>query len=309
MSMGTFIPEAEGQSADKPSGMMEGVNTTPPQGRSCTVDVVLESAIDKLLTQQMDEGHWCAELEGDSILQSEYILLQFIIEQEFDERLPKIANYLRRQQRVDDGAWVQYPGAKPDLNATVKAYFALKLMGDDLEASHMVKARKLVLSLGGAERCNTYTKFYLAALGQMHYDAIPTIPPEMVLLPKWFLFHLDKVSAWSRTMIMPLSVISSYRPIRQLPQPMGIMELYTDHDYHSRPFVGFDKRLVSWHNLFLAVDKLLKVMAKTNLIPFRRPALRRIEHWILKHTRHSDGLGAIFPPMVLHHHRVALLGV
>ena len=143
MSMGTFIPEAEGQSADKPSGAMGGVNTTPPHGRLRTVGAVLESAIDKLLSQQMDEGHWCAELEGDSILQSEYILLQFIIEQEFDERLPKIANYLRRQQRVEDGAWVQYPGAKPDLNATVKAYFALKLMGDDIESPHMVKARRV----------------------------------------------------------------------------------------------------------------------------------------------------------------------
>lgn len=263
-----------------------------------SADEVLQKAVGQLLAQQSSEGHWCGELEGDSILQSEYILLQFIIEKEDDPRLVKIANYLRQQQRLADGAWVQYPGAKPDLNATVKAYFALKLMGDDIHAPHMTKARALILSLGGAERCNTYTRFYLAALGQMHYDAIPTIPPEMVLLPKWFLFHLDKVSAWSRTMIMPLSVISSYRPIRQLPEPMGIMELYTNHDYSHRPFVDFDKRLVSWKNLFLAVDKLLKVLAKSKLTPLRRPALRRIEHWILKHTRHSDGLGAIFPPMV-----------
>ena len=157
-------------------------------------------------------GFWCGELEGDSILQSEYILLKFIIEQEHDPRLPKIANHLRMQQRPSDGAWVQYPGGKPDLSATVKAYFALKLMGDNIDAPHMKKARELILSLGGAERCNTYSKFYLAALGQMHYDSVPTIPPELVLLPKWFYFHLDKVSAWSRTMIMPLAVISSYRP-------------------------------------------------------------------------------------------------
>ncbi len=298
MSMGTFVPGTDGKSASGPvrvrgSAAKQGVGASEPD-----VQRVLRNAVANLQGQQASEGHWCGELEGDSILQSEYILLKFIIEQEDDARLPKIANYLRKQQRAGDGAWVQYPGAKPDVNATVKAYFALKLMGDQIDVPHMAKARDLILSLGGAEQCNTYTKFYLAALGQMHYDAVPTIPPEMVLLPKWFYFHLDKVSAWSRTMIMPLSVISSYRPIRQLPEPMGIMELYAGHDYPHRPFVEFDKRVVSWKNLFLAVDKLLKVLDSTRLTPLRRPALRRIEHWILKHTRHSDGLGAIFPPMV-----------
>ena len=262
------------------------------------VDQSLQRAVGDLLSQQDAGGYWCAELEGDSILQSEYILLKWIVEQEDDPRLPKIANYLRSQQRAEDGAWVQYPGAKPDLSATVKAYFALKLTGDDINAPHMQKARDLILSLGGAERCNTYSKFYLAALGQMHYDSIPAIPPEMVLIPRWFYFHLDKVSAWSRTMIMPLSIISHYRPIRQLPEPMGIMELYVNHDYLHRPFVEFDKQLLTWKNLFLGADKLLKVYERIRINPLRKPALRRIENWILRHTRYSDGLGAIYPPMV-----------
>ncbi len=260
----------------------------------------LARAADCLISMQDPSGFWCAELEGDSILQSEYILLKFIVEQEDDPRLPKIANFLRSQQRAADGAWIQYPGGKPDLSATVKAYFALKLMGDGIDAPHMKKARELTLSLGGAERCNTYSKFYLAALGQMHYDGVPAIPPELVLLPKWFYFHLDKVSAWSRAMIMPLAVVSSYRPVRQLPAPKGIMELYSNHDYLHRPFIEFDKQLLSWKNLFLAIDKGLKLWEKTNLKPLRRSALQRIEEWILKRAdgRLSDGLGAIFPPMV-----------
>ncbi len=260
----------------------------------------LSSAVKNLTSVQDPSGYWCAELEGDSILQSEYILLKFIVEQESDPRLPRIANYLRRQQRESDGAWIQYPGGKPDLSATVKGYFALKLMGDDIDAPHMKKARELVLRLGGAERCNTYSKFYLAALGQMHYDSVPAIPPEMVLLPKWFYFHLDKVSAWSRTMIMPLAVVSSYRPVRQLPAPKGIMELYSNHDYLHRPLTEFDKQLLSWKNLFLAIDKGLKIWEKTNLKPLRRSALQRIEQWILHRSKPSisDGLGAIFPPMV-----------
>jgi len=260
----------------------------------------LARATDNLIAMQHPSGFWCGELEGDSILQSEYILLKFIVEQEMDHRLPKIANYLRKQQRLTDGAWTQYPGGKADLSATVKAYFALKLMGDPINAPHMKKARELVLSLGGAEGCNTYSKFYLAALGQMHYDQVPTIPPELVLLPKWFYFHLDKVSAWSRTMIMPLAVVSSYRPVRQLPEPKGIMELYSSHDYIHRPFIEFDKQLISWKNLFLAIDKGLQLWQKTNLKPLRRSALQRIEEWILKRSdgQRSDGLGAIFPPMV-----------
>ncbi len=261
----------------------------------------LNAAVAQLFNQQNDEGYWCAELEGDSILQSEYILLKWIVEQEHDPKLPKIANYLRKQQREQDGAWVQYPGAKADLSATVKAYFALKLMGDDINAPHMKKARELVLKLGGAERCNTYSKFYLAALGQMHYDSVPAVPPEMVLLPKWFYLNLDKVSAWSRTMIMPLAVVSHYRPVRNLPVTLSIMELYTNHDYLHRPFVEFDKNLLTWKNLFLGVDKLLKVYQKIKLNrPLRNPALRRIEKWILRRTRptRADGLGAIFPPMV-----------
>jgi len=241
----------------------------------------LSRATDCLISMQHPSGFWCGELEGDSILQSEYILLKFIVEQESDPRLPKIANYLRREQRPTDGAWIQYPGGKPDLSATVKAYFALKLMGDRIEDPHMAKARELILSLGGAERCNTYSKFYLAALGQMHYDSIPAIPPELVLLPKWFYFHLDKVSAWSRTMIMPLAVVSSYRPIRQLPATRSIMELYASHDYAHRPFLELDKQLLSWKNLFLAIDKGLKLWERTNLKPRRRSALQRIEEWIL----------------------------
>ena len=260
----------------------------------------LSRATECLVSMQQESGFWCGELEGDSILQSEYILLKFIVEQEDDPRLHRIANYLRKQQRASDGAWIQYPGGKPDLSATVKAYFALKLLGDKPQDAHMTRARELILSLGGAERCNTYSKFYLAALGQMHYDSIPAIPPELVLLPKWFYFHLDKVSAWSRTMIMPLAVVSSYRPIRQLPATRSIMELYAGHDYAHRPFVEMDKQLLSWKNLFLAIDRGLKLWEKTNLMPLRRSALQRIEEWILKRAdgQRSDGLGAIFPPMV-----------
>ena len=260
----------------------------------------LARATDHLLSLQDPSGYWCGELEGDSILQSEYILLKFILGREDDPRLPKIANYLRLQQRSSDGAWIQYPGARPDLSATVKAYFALKLMGDDIKAPHMKAARELVLNLGGAERSNTYSRFYLAALRQMPYDAVPCIPPEIDLLPRWFYFHVNKVSAWSRTMITPLAVISSHRPVRRIPESMGIAELYVNPEYRRRPLVEFDKNLLSWKNGFLVLDRALKLWEKSRLTPLRRKALKQIEKWLLERSEkgRTDGLGAIFPPMV-----------
>lgn len=263
--------------------------------------VCLDRAVEQLLVEQLPEGYWCAELEGDSILESEYILLKHIIGQENDPRLPWIANYLRALQRQEDGAWIQYPGAKPDMSATVKGYFALKLMGDKADAPHMVKARELIHKLGGAERCNTYTKFYLAALGQISYEAVPSIPPEIVFLPKWFYFHLDKVSAWSRTMITPLSIVVSHRPVRKIEPEQGIDELYLCQEARKKVLRNGESKSHhdrTWSTVFLSIDRVLKLVDRAGMTPLRRRALDRLEDWIVDHTDRSDGLGAIFPPMV-----------
>jgi squalene-hopene/tetraprenyl-beta-curcumene cyclase len=261
----------------------------------------LERAVAALLREQKPEGYWCAELQGDSILESEYILLRWIIEQEHDPRLPKIANYLRSLQR-EDGAWVQYPGAKPDLAATVKGYFALKLMGDDPNAPHMTRARELIRKLGGAEHCNSFSKFYLAALGQIRYDAVPSIPPEIVFLPKWFYFNLDKVSAWTRTMITPLAIVATHRHVRKKPLPpgCGIDELYVDPRKRHKLLPSTDQHR-TWAKVFFSMDRVLKLIDRAGMTPLRRRALQLIENWIVEHTERSDGLGAIFPPMVYIH--------
>lgn len=256
----------------------------------------LKVAVRQLVGEQFDEGYWCGELEGDSILESEYILLKWILGQEDDPRLPRIANYLRTIQQPD-GAWVQYPGGAADLGATVKAYFALKLCGDDPDAAHMTKARELVRRLGGAERCNSFTKFYLVALGQISYKAVPSIPPEIVFLPRWFYFHLDKISAWSRTMITPLTIVTSHRPSRHLPNDLGINELYLCEKARHKLMVNGDAHR-TWATIFISLDKVLKLIDSAGTTALRRRALQRIEEWLLNHTERSDGLGAIFPPMV-----------
>ncbi len=269
--------------------------------------------------------HWCAELEGDSILSSEYLLMKFILGQEHDEdvfgeRLPtrgetlptrpgrrtfeRIANHLRLVQR-EDGSWGQYPGSAPDISGCVKAYLALKAMGDDVNAPHMRKARERIIALGGAEKCNTFSTFYLACMGCVDWDACPAIPPEIVFLPRWFPFHMDKVSAWTRTMILPLAICSALRPARQVRDPRGnpvnIDELFVNPKYKrqlAKPWQHDEP--VCWKNFFLLCDRLLKVVQHLKLSPMRSSAIKAAEAWIVDRVRPetTEGLGAIFPPMV-----------
>lgn len=261
------------------------------------INIVWQKARDALLRLQNPKGYWVGELQGDSILESEYLLLKFILNQEKDAELPKIANFLRSLQN-GEGGWSLFPGGPSDLSGTVKAYFALKLMGDDPDAPHMERARRVVLAQGGAEKCNSFTKFYFAALGQISYDACPSIPPEIVFLPKWFYFNLYHVSAWTRTMILPLSFVTTLRYTRQLPARMNMGELYIDHAAANRvaePPVGLPR---SWSDLFLRVDQLLKAYDKSPMAGLRQSAMKAAEKWVLDRMEGSEGLGAIFPPMV-----------
>lgn len=250
-----------------------------------------------LLAKHAPEGYWVGELQGDSILQSEYILLKYIIRQENDPQLPRIATQLRRLQQ-SDGGWNMYPGGASDISGTTKGYFALKLMGDDPEAPHMRAARDVIHRLGGAEMCNSFTKFFLAALGQISYDACPSIPPELILLPKWMYFNIYAVSAWSRTMLIPLAIVSTLRPVRQLPPESGIRELYKDFKTANSAAGRLQGLPRSWRGMFLLLDLTLKRFEKTVTTPLRPLAMREAEKWLLEHLEGSEGLGAIFPPMV-----------
>jgi squalene-hopene/tetraprenyl-beta-curcumene cyclase len=147
--------------------------------------------------------------------------------------LRKIVEQLRSQQRPD-GGWGQFPGSGIDISGSVKGYFCLKLAGDSPDAPHMRRAREVILRMGGAERCNSFTNFYLACLGQISWNAVPSIPPEMVWMPKWFYFHLNKMSAWSRTMLLPLAIVTVLRPTRQLDAQQGIDELFVSQQARHR---------------------------------------------------------------------------
>ena len=248
-----------------------------------------------LLERQRPDGHWVGELEGDTILESEYVLLMAFLGREAEPVCVKACRYIRDLQ-LPGGGWSIYPGGPFEISASVKAYFALKLVGVPTDDPDMARAREAVLAHGGAQGCNSFTRFYLALLGQIGYDECPTVPPEMVLIPSWLNFSLAAMSSWTRTILVPLTVMSAFKPVRELPPERGIAELFRT-DLPRRPSRR-SREPLSWTNFFLAVDGVLK--AAERLVPrsWRQPGIRAAHRWMFDHFENSDGLGAIFPPMI-----------
>jgi squalene-hopene/tetraprenyl-beta-curcumene cyclase len=248
-----------------------------------------------LLDQQHDAGYWVGELEGDTILESEYVLLLAYLGRLDDPVCVKACRYIRSQQ-VADGGWAIYPGGPSEVSASVKAYFALKLLGIAPDDPAMARARAAILAAGGAQASNSFTRFYMALLGQIDYDDCPSVPPELVLLPSWLNFSLAAMSAWTRTIVVPLSIISAFKPVRKLAPEQGIAELFrTDLP---RRMSRRTRAVLSWANLFLAIDRMLKWADRGLPRSWRRPGVQAAHRWILEHCENSDGLGAIFPPMI-----------
>jgi squalene-hopene/tetraprenyl-beta-curcumene cyclase len=257
----------------------------------------LSAARRRLLELQHTDGHWCAELEGDSILESEYVLLLHYLRRSTDPRVAKAANYLRSKQ-VSTGGWTIYPGGPPDVSASVKAYFVLKLVGDRPDAPHMRRARETILDLGGLDACNSFTKLYLSIFGQYDWDQAPAVPPELILFPSWFPFNIYEMSSWSRAIVVPLSIVWALKPRCRVPDHCGIDELKVEGGTRGfeSPLRGSKGRV--WARVFLLIDFVQRLLEKLRVRPLRRVALHRAERWILNRLQDSDGLGAIFPPII-----------
>jgi squalene-hopene/tetraprenyl-beta-curcumene cyclase len=254
-----------------------------------------------LLAAQQADGSWCAELEGDTILESETILLLTFLGHEDSEDARRLAAYLVEKQ-LPEGGWAMYPGGEAEISGSVKAYFALKLTGHDPGAEYMRRARAAIIARGGADVVNSFTRFYLALLGQISYEQCPAVPPEVVLLPKWFPVNLYAVSAWSRTIIVPLSIISALRPVCRIEPRLGIRELFLQEPENWPPLrcpgLAGGTGTLSWDRFFRRVDGFLKWWQRRHHRPLRQKALAAAERWMLTRFDHSEGLGAIYPPMV-----------
>jgi len=261
------------------------------------LDRAVDLARQNLLGLQLEDGHWRGELEADSVLESEYILLLHFLGKTEEERVQKMARRIRGLQ-LPDGGWAIYHGGPPEVSASVKAYFVLKLLGDDPDAPHMAKARRVILDLGGVEATNTYTQIYLSIFGQYGWEKCPAVPPEMLLLPGWFYFNLNEMSSWSRGIFVPLSIIWAYKPQCPVPEHANIPELFLPASESRTTTNGEGPWTRGWHYLFHRADQGIKLLERGRFKVLRRKALRVAEEWTRRRLAMSDGLGAIFPAIV-----------
>ena len=222
-----------------------------------TIDRSIDAATDALLGLQRPDGHWVFELEADATIPAEYVLLRHYLAEPVDVPLEtRIGAYLRRTQG-EHGGWPLFHDGAFDMSASVKAYFALKMIGDAVEAPHMVRAREAIRSRGGASRANVFTRLMLALFGFIPWRAVPVMPVEIMLLPTWFPFHLDKISYWSRTVIVPLLVLQALKPKARNPKGVGIDELFLEPPQTIGAAPKAPQQKASWFWLFRAIDSLL----------------------------------------------------
>jgi squalene-hopene/tetraprenyl-beta-curcumene cyclase len=257
---------------------------------------VIERGANYLLSIQAEEGFWKGELEADTTLESDYIYYLHVLGKADPERIAKLANYVRRRQ-LPDGGWSIAPGGPCELNATCKAYFALKLAGDSPDSPHLARARDTVHRLGGLEHANSYVRFYLALVGAVGWELVPAIPPELMLLPNWFYINIYEMSSWTRGIVIPMAILSAIRPDWHLPERARVDELFNDPSRKSAAF-DWSKQIISWRNFFLALDRALKLYEKLPWKPLRQRALRDAKMWMLAHIERTEGLAAIYPAMM-----------
>jgi len=282
----------------------EGAISSEPQLRFGKIDALfhrvgsaVEAARNYLFSQQHKDGYWCGELEADTTLESDYILLHTLLGTGSADRFQKAANYILQHQN-DDGGWGTYTGSPSNISASVKAYFGLKLAGYPSDHPALRRAKTKILDLGGVTEVNTFTKIYLCFFGQYDYDAVPAIPPEIVLFPNWFWFNIYEISSWSRAILVPLSICYAKKPFKKIPREMGVEELFKGGVTRARMHLHWSKQLVSWRNFFLCLDRLTHWFERVHIRPLRSVALKKAERWMLERFEMSDGLAAIYPSIM-----------
>jgi len=250
-----------------------------------------------LLGCRQNDGHWVFELEADATIPSEYVLLRHYRGEPVDSVLEqKIAHYLRRIQGAH-GGWALYHLGDFDMSASVKAYFALKMIGDKPDADHMRRAREAILARGGAVHCNVFTRVLLSLFGVLRWQSVPEMPVEITLLPGWFPFHLSKVSYWARTVLVPLLVVQALRPRAQNLLGIGIDELFIESPRSVGPAAKAPHQRWIWFALFRGIDAVLRPAVKLFPKSLRQRAIDRAASFVTEHLNGEDGLGAIFPAM------------
>ncbi len=261
-----------------------------------TVEQAIQQAKDFLLSTQAPDGHWRGELEADSTITSEYLLLCHLLDRVERERERKAVRYLRARQ-LPDGGWPLYEGGPADLSVTIKDYFALRLAGVSPEDPAMAAARNLIRGAGGPVAANVFTKITLALFGEYDWAGVPSMPVEIMLLPRWFYFNIYEVSYWSRTAIVPLLILMDKKPVKRLPSGLGLGELWPVPRERARLRLPRTRHLISWKNFFIAVDDALKSWERYGARPARARAVEAARLWLEERLGVPGGLGGIYPAM------------
>ncbi|MBV9249257.1 MAG: squalene--hopene cyclase, partial [Acetobacteraceae bacterium] len=257
------------------------------------VEAATLRARDALARRQNKDGHWLFELEADATIPAEYVLLEHFLDRIDLELEAKIGVYLRRIQGAH-GGWPLFHDGAFDLSASVKAYFALKAIGDSPDAPHMARARQAILAAGGAERSNVFTRAQLALFGEVPWRAVPVMPLEIMLLPLWFPFHLSKVSYWSRTVIVPLLVLMALQPVARNPRNVHVQELFRAPPEKVRDWIRGPYRS-AWGRFFKGVDSVLRITEPLFPRRNRQRALNKAIAFVTQRLNGEDGLGGIYP--------------
>jgi len=260
------------------------------------VEHCIGMATSALLERQREDGHWVFELEADATISAEYVILQHYLGERDRAREAGIANYLRRLQAAH-GGWPLFPGGSFNVSASVKAYLALKLAGDTPESGHMRRARDAILAHGGAGTTNVFTRMLLALFGVVSWSAVPANPVEILFLPRWFPFHLTRVSYWSRTVLVPLLVLQALRPRARNPLGVHIDELFPAGRRRARRWARAPHQSRARFAIFAAVDAMLRFADPLIPAAIRRRAIRKAVAFVAERLNGEDGLGAIFPAM------------
>jgi squalene-hopene/tetraprenyl-beta-curcumene cyclase len=261
------------------------------------LDRSIDAATSALLALQLPDGHWVFELEADATIPAEYVLLRHYLGEPIDSELEaKIAVYLRRIQG-DHGGWPLFRDGSFDMSASVKAYFALKIVGDAPHSPTMVRAREAIRTRGGASRSNVFTRVMLALFGFISWRAVPIMPVEIMLLPRWFPFHLDKVSYWSRTVIVPLLVLQALKPKARNRKRVTIDELFREPPETVGGAPRAPQQSPLWFWFFRLIDIVLHALEPHFPVRWRRRAIDCAVRWVIERLNGEDGLGGIFPAM------------
>ena len=276
---------------------MTPVNATAAPIDNAALEDSVGAATRGLLDLKQPDGHFVFELEADATIPSEYVLLRHYLDEPVDAALEaKIAVYLRRRQGAHDG-WALVHDGPFDMSASVKAYFALKMIGDPIDAPHMVRAREAILSRGGAINSNVFTRYLLSLYGELTWRSVPVLPIEIMLLPMWSPFHLNKISYWARTTMVPLMVLAALKPRARNPRGIGIRELFLQDPKTIGTPARAPHQSPAWFLLFGTLDKILRVIEPFFPKRLRARAIEKAVAFVEERLNGEDGLGAIFPPM------------